>query len=108
VEALKGDPGGAEKAVKWLRSTFQVYSGLDPCGACALWDLNRAKITSLKIVGRENPTWKKVRDVKYLRRMIDYLENTTFSKEEFRVTAREEYEIHYGASCRQWCYYPEV
>lgn len=96
-----------QKAVEWLESTFNIWSGLDPCGGCAIPALEEAGIKSLKIVGRENPTYKKIMDVKFLRRMLDFWTNSKHcSQEDYRAEAMKAYKEIFGAPCRQWCYYP--
>ncbi|MCE1246950.1 MAG: U32 family peptidase [Firmicutes bacterium] len=97
----------AKKAREWMESTFSLYSGLDPCGACALPAMKEAGIVSLKIVGRENPTYKKIRDVKYLNTMINILNNEKLSSEEYKKEAKKHYREVYGADCKEWCYFPE-
>ncbi len=94
------------RAVKWMESTFSLYSGLDPCGACALPDFIGTGLDSVKIVGRENPTYKKIMDVKYLKRMVDLWEKGGISREEYIQEAKKAYREVYGSSCREWCYYP--
>lgn len=96
----------AENAKKWLESTFNIFSGLDPCGACDLPDIIDAGICSIKIVGRENPTYKKIMDVKFLSGMVDLWKKGGISREEFREEAKNRYRKIYGVPCREWCYYP--
>ncbi|MCD4782930.1 MAG: U32 family peptidase [Candidatus Eremiobacteraeota bacterium] len=101
-------PAQAGKAKKWLESTFNIYSGLDPCGVCAIPDLVEAGLVSIKIVGRENPTYKKVMDVKFLRRMLDLWEKNDMSRTEYKQEAKKAYKEVYDAPCQEWCYYPET
>jgi putative protease len=107
-EVIKGwNEEQAKKSKDWLESTFSLYSGLDPCGACALPAMKEAGIVSLKIVGRENPTYKKIRDVKFLNSMIKILNALNLSADEYKKEARKQYREIYGADCREWCYFPE-
>jgi len=96
----------AKRAKKWLESTFNLYSGLDPCGACDMPQLIDAGIISVKIVGRENPTYKKIMDVKYLKRMLDLWDKNDISRKEYRQEAVKIYREIFGAPCKEWCYYP--
>lgn len=80
-----------------------------PCGACALWDFREFGITSVKIVGRGNPTVRKVADLHYLRGLLSYLEAERPGREVFRQRCRKSYEAAYGRPCQMvLCYYPEV
>lgn len=77
---------------------------LNHCGACSLYKLNDIGVRSVKIVGRENPTTKKIRDVAFLKNML-YLIKTKPSKQQFIQRCRLEYKIIYGSNCNMWCYY---
>jgi collagenase-like PrtC family protease len=80
-----------------------------PCGACALYDFREIGISGVKIVGRGNPLERKVKDVKFLRTLLDELERETLSKPEFKKFAKELYQNTYARPCRiNMCYYPEV
>lgn len=96
----------AESAAKWFESTFNLWSGLDPCGVCALPDLEEAGIISVKIVGRENPTFKKLTDVRFLKKMIDLWENNDISRKEYEQEAKKTYREIFKTPCTNWCYYP--
>lgn len=79
-----------------------------PCGACALYELNEMGISSIKVVGRGNPTERKQGDILFLKRLIDYLKDNP-EKVVFRKTARELYAEKYNRACRtHMCYYPSV
>jgi putative protease len=87
----------------------QVHVDDHPCGACALWDFNEFGITSVKIVGRGNPTARKLADLKYLHDLRSYLESHNPDRDTFRKRCRESYQAAYGRPCRMvLCYYPEV
>ena len=89
-----------------LRRNYNLFTGLDTCGACALWDMHRAGVDSLKIVGRSNPLEKKVRDVSFLADCIAKVDQFE-SKQEFVAFVKRCYRKTYGFSCDQWCYFPE-
>jgi len=108
--AIRHGSGNREEeraAIEWLESAFNVYSGLDPCGACDFYQFQKAGLASVKIVGRENPTWKKVRDVTYLKSVLDHLKGSA-SEEEFIKFCRSQYKRVIGTDCLEWCYYPKV
>lgn len=90
-----------------LKENFNLFNGFDTCGACALWDLTKAGVCSVKIVGRSNPTAKKLKDVGFLRACLDFLERENPDRPEYIAFARSAYREFYGFNCRQWCYYPE-
>lgn len=96
----------SKNAKKWLESTFNLYSGLDPCGVCDIPELMEAGIISIKIVGRENPTYKKVMDVKFLKKMVDLWNKGGISMKEYVTEAKKTYKEVFGVSCKDWCYYP--
>ncbi len=65
---------------RWLWigiKNFGGYSGtkypLGMCGLCALPEYKEMGITSLKIIGREAPLRKKVRSVKLVKTILDYV-----------------------------------
>ena len=92
---------------KNLRDNFNLFNGFDTCGACALWDFDRAGICSVKIVGRSNPIEKKLNDVRFLKRCLDFLASAAPTREEYAGFVRQAYESVYGFNCHDWCYYPE-
>ena len=80
-----------------------------PCGVCALYEFEEMGIDYVKIVGRGNPTERKVNDLKFIRLLLAPLEEQGISKEEFREKARRLYMSTYRLPCRTiMCYYPEV
>ncbi len=105
VESDTADATAKETLHRTLRDNFNLFSGLDTCGACSLWQLQAAGIDSLKIVGRSNPLQKKVRDVEFLRQCIDMIPSCA-SAEAFCDEVRAAYTKTYGFSCDSWCYYP--
>jgi len=92
---------------KNLRDNFNLFNGFDTCGACALWDFDRAGLCSVKIVGRSNPIEKKLKDVRFLKTCIDRLAGGAPSREDYSAFVRQAYESVYGFGCNRWCYYPE-
>ncbi len=97
--------------ISWQRQHIWQTVHVDdhPCGACALYELNEMKIASIKIVGRGNPTDRKIVDIKFLRALLDLLESQRPTREEFRQTAQKLYTGTYRRPCRiHMCYYPEV
>jgi len=97
--------------ISWKRQHIWQTVHVDdyPCGACALYELNEMNITSVKIVGRGNPTARKIADIIFIRSLLDSLENDKLTKEQFRNRAQKLYLETYNRPCRVFmCYYPEV
>ena len=97
--------------ISWKRQHIWQTVHVDdyPCGACALYELNKMNITSVKIVGRGNPTARKIADIIFIRSLLDFLENDQPTKEQFRSRAQKLYLETYNRPCRVYmCYYPEV
>ena len=79
-----------------------------PCGACAMYEFNEMGIKSLKIVGRGNPTERKVKDITFLKSLVSALDEG-ISKQDFRDKSRELYTVTYDRPCREYmCYFPSV
>jgi collagenase-like PrtC family protease len=80
-----------------------------PCGACALYEFKKMKLTSLKIVGRGNTTERKKTDISFFQTLLDYLYKKKPSKVEFRDFSQKLYSKTYKRSCRSFmCHYPSV
>ena len=69
----------------------KIHMDSVPCGICALYEFREMGITGVKIVGRDNPTWKKITDVIFLRKLVDYLEKQNPTREMFRTMVRALY-----------------
>jgi len=90
----------------FLQNTFEAFR--DACGACAVYDLHRMKnVESLKIVGRNHPAAKKVKDTRMLREVLRLLDAGP-AREEFLREARRIRERFYPGMCAEkYCYYPD-
>jgi collagenase-like PrtC family protease len=87
----------------------KVHVDDHPCGACALLEFRDMGITSVKIVGRGNPVKRKVKDVMFLKHLLDCLNEENPSRNDFRGKARKLYKQTYKRPCRRhMCYFPEV
>jgi len=106
IRVAGGDPAGARTLKNNLERNFNLFSGFDTCGACAIWDMVRAGVCSLKIVGRENAIKKKVQDVQFLKICIDHLAVARPDRAAFDAFARGAYQQVFGYACHNWCYFP--
>jgi collagenase-like PrtC family protease len=102
-------PPMEEKLLARQRIWEHVHLDDYPCGACALYELNKMNITSIKIVGRGNPTARKIKDTAFFRSLLDSLSDTKLSKVDFRNYARNLYHKTYSRTCRPYmCHFPSV
>jgi len=116
VEAVAVDEDGELRAVSSASPAVQrqkiwetIHVDDHPCGACALYEFSAMGITSLKIVGRGNPLERKLKDISFLKTLVDCLHHAKPAKKKFMLTARTLYARTYNRTCRRhMCYYPSV
>lgn len=99
------DPDGERFKERVSPAFYDLFYGIDTCGACALYDFRRMGVDSVKIVGRGFDTAKKVRDVTFIKGCIDHLFESDPGREAYEVFVRERYQEVYGLDCRELCYY---
>ncbi len=100
-----------KEKISWERQSIWSALHIDdrPCGACALFEFSKIGLHGVKIVGRQNAKSKKIKDVIFLRTLIDFLSEKNPSKEEFRKFSRRLYQETYEWPCLIFkCYYPSV
>ncbi len=102
--SAKIDEEKLRAAEKSISNTFNLLSGLDPCGVCQLYEFQKAGMHSIKIIGRSNPTSKKLKDVKFLKASLDFLSHEP-SQEDFVNFVKEKYRQSYHFPCGELCYY---
>lgn len=89
----------------------QAIDGVE-CDACALYDIMRAKVKSVKIVGRQLTPEKRLMATKFIRACLDILEkNKDINRRDFICRVQELYRMtfEYKKRCRgNNCYHPEV
>ena len=108
TEPVQG-PRGTACVVARQKIWEQVHVDDHPCGACALYEFNDIGIDSLKIVGRGNATERKLKDIRFLRTLIDFLAAAHPSQADFRQCAQTLYRETYARPCRRHlCYYPSA
>jgi U32 family peptidase len=88
-----------------VSGSFNLLAGVDPCGACDIYRLAQIGIHSIKIVGRNYSTAKKVNDVRFLKALLRQLEQEPrMPEEDFRAQARAAYRNIYKTPCDDLCY----
>jgi len=100
-----------KEKISWERQSIWSALHIDdrPCGACALFEFSKIGLHGVKIVGRQNAKSKKIKDVTFIRTLIDFLSKENPSKEEFRKFSRRLYQETYEWPCLIFkCYYPSV
>jgi putative protease len=78
-----------------------------PCGLCALFDLARAGVTSLKITGRGSSSYRKLVSLQMVRGVLDLLERGA-PREEAARKAMELRNTPKFCEARYMCYYREA
>ena len=110
-DAVGGSDPDIKEKISWERQSIWSALHIDdrPCGACALYEFTRMGLHGVKIVGRQNAKSKKIKDVIFLRTLIDFLSEKNPSKEKFRKFSRSLYQETYEWPCLIFkCYYPSV
>ena len=111
VELLSAEEDQVKRNAACSRQNLWSRYHMDevPCGACALYDFVQMGVSHAKIVGRGNPTWRKVVDIKFIKLLLTLLEDKSISRERYRQGARALYRYTYRFPCRAiMCYYPQV
>ena len=94
-----------EKLEKNIASNFGLKYFPNHCGACALYDFNKIGVNAVKIVGRQNPTKKKVKDIKFLKGLMCYLDKNPDRKDFYKKCKEDFVKVH-GYNCNvSQCYY---
>ncbi len=82
------------------------------CGACAIQDISKTKVKSIKIVGRQIGPENRLKSVGFIRSVLDILKNNKeITKQDFIFKVQGLYQkaFEYKKKCRgNNCYYPEV
>ena len=89
----------------------QLTDGME-CGACALYDISRTGIKSVKIVGRQYSREKRLGDLKFIRQASEIIrKNKEISRNDFMLQVQGLYRkaFDYALPCKgNNCYYPQV
>lgn len=88
---------------------FWMKKRIDGCGACAIYDLKRMRVTSLKILDRRFPTEEKVRATEFIKKCLEFLKNGDISKTDYITRCQGLFKKTFKAKCNRFdCYYPSV
>lgn len=104
---------GSDEALKVLeavdaQSAWSAHERGRGCGLCAMYDLDRAGVHSLKIAGRGRYTDDKVRAVEMVAEMRRLIESGV-SRENYVRAASDLFIKTYGKECNPYvCYCPEL
>lgn len=89
----------------------QLIDGAE-CGTCAIYDINKTKIKSIKIVGRQIGSEKRLQSTKFIRSALGILkDNQGIARKDFISQVQKLYQkaYNYKKQCRgNNCYHPEV
>jgi collagenase-like PrtC family protease len=89
--------------------TFWMKKHIEGCGACAIYDLKRIGVASLKILDRNLPSEEKVKATRFIRECLDYLINNNLSKSDYIEYCKSRFKKTFKVRCGQFdCYYPSV
>ena len=104
---------GKREDVKKVNPTFYKHlsDGVE-CGACAIYDISKTKIKSLKIVGRQLGSESRLSGTKFIRSVLDILEdNKEINRQDFIHKSQKLYQKAFGYKkrCRgNNCYHPQL
>jgi len=106
------DPIERKKKEKIAEKRFEIiFNKLahKACGACTLYDFNKIKIKSVKIIGRHDPIEKKKKDVLFLGHLKDVLTKKNLSRSEFIAYTKKYFYKMYKTPCTILrCYSPQT
>ncbi len=100
-----------KEKVSWERQHFWSAMHIDerPCGACAMYEFEKLGLAGVKIVGRQNTTEKKIKDVKFINSVLTFMRDKIPDKKAFRKHTQKLYREKYERPCIIFkCYYPSV
>ncbi|MGM5483864.1 MAG: peptidase U32 family protein [Nanobdellota archaeon] len=84
-----------------IKKNLQKLSGFDPkCGVCFIPFFKKIGIDGLKIVGRSNGINKKVKDVIFLKKVLENLDSKQYTE-----YCKNIFEKTYEKKCNEDCYY---
>jgi len=101
-------PGGDRAPSVCAQMLWDGLARGEACGLCALRDLERLGVESVKIVGRGTGSDRKEWAVRSVAELLRLLETKDVGREEFCSAARRIYRERFPKGCRATlCYFPE-
>jgi collagenase-like PrtC family protease len=90
--------------------TFWMKKHIEGCGACAIYDLKRIGVASLKVLDRNLPSEEKVKATRFIRECLGgLLKDNGISKSEYIENCKRLFKKTFKVCCGQFdCYYPSV
>ena len=89
--------------------TFWMKKHIEGCGACAIYDLKRIGIASLKILDRNLPSEEKVKATRFIRECLGLLKDNGISKSDYIENCKRLFKKTFKVRCGQFdCYYPSI
>jgi len=89
--------------------TFWTKKHIQGCGACAIYDLKKMGVSSLKVLDRNLPTRGKIQATEFIRKSLDFLENKNISRTEYIEKCKNLFKKTFNKKCNLYdCYYPSV
>ena len=86
-------------------SSIDFIDDIFSCGGCDISLMAKLGMTSVKIVGRSFPVQRKIKDILYIRRLIDRAKDGNFTDGEYKDYAQKLYKEIYKKLCEHKCYY---
>jgi putative protease len=88
-----------------VKSGLGLSSGFKSCAACFLKDFKRWGISAVKIVGRDYSTEMKIKDITFIKTLLEYLDDHPKDDREFNNYAKQLFWKTYRVKCAFRCYY---
>jgi len=89
--------------------TFWTKKHIEGCGACAIYDLKRIGVTSLKVLDRDLPSEERVKATRFIRECLDGLKDNKLSRSDYFEYCKRRFKETFKLRCGKFdCYYPSV
>ncbi len=88
---------------------LDAYRVPKACGICAMYDMEKAGVTTAKIAGRTRPTMEKLKDIILVKRAVEILEMTQGNRKKYLESIRPfVLDSCENIHCETSCYYPSI
>lgn len=86
--------------------TFWMKKHIEGCGACAMYDLKKIGVKSLKVLDRNLPTTEKVKATGFIKQCMDWLKDNNLSKSDYIRCCKRRFRELFKVRCQEFdCYY---